>query len=283
MKKILMDCHVHLDEIVVTDSVAAKNLGTQVGEARWSGVPVSHHVRHIEADRLDMIFGIYENPEHVRELRKAVPNCDIRAMFFVRDAVNAKEKFLTDLHGRGLLDAVKVHPVVDNFELTSENLSTVLRVARRFRLPVLYHSDDRRNSMHLTSPQLQRRLVEENPDVLFIIGHGGSYAHPRLCGNNPQTKSYWDGPHSRRILIGKALELAATHDNAYYDLSVATNAIKASLIAKFLNRHSEAAGKILIGTDFPIKFASAQSQLLSLENAGLRKAMIGKVASNRLV
>ena len=277
-----MDCHIHVDEIVVRDSIAAKNLGAEVGRVRWSGVSTDRHVKHVEKDRLDTIFAIYENPESVSMLRKAVPDCNVEAMFFVRSPSNVKEELLIDLYERKLLDAIKIHPVVDNFELKSKNLETVLRVARRFRLPVLYHADDRRNSMHLTSPELQGCLVDENPDVLFIIGHGGAYAHPRLCGNNPQTKSYWDGPYSRKTLIGKALTLAACRDNVYYDLSVATNVIKASLIAEFLNRYPAAAEKILIGTDFPIKFASAQSQLAFLERAGLRKTLVEKIASNRL-
>lgn len=278
-----MDCHVHLDEIVIHDWSAARNLKTEADQVRWKGVSINHHVRHIEKDNLDQIFAIYENPESILKLRDAAPNCDIKAMYFVRDVAGVNENLLADLFKNNLLNALKVHPVVDNFELTSENLQTVLGVARKFRLPILYHSDDRRSSMHLTSPELQKRLVTENSDILFIIGHGGAYAHPRLCGNNLQVESYWNGPHSRKDLINKALELAAEQENVYYDLSVATNVIKASLIAKFLNRQRDASEKILVGTDFPIKFSSAQTQLWSLENAGLKKSLVEKISSNRLI
>ncbi len=286
MKGRLMDCHVHLDEIAVHNPLVAKYFEKQVGESRWKGATIEQVLRHIQKDNLDLIFAIYENPEKILTLRKASPHCDIRAMLFIRDIKNIDEQHLQNLYQNGLLQGIKLHPVIDYYELTADNLSGVLKIAEKFNLPILYHCDDRREFMHLTAPTLQEKLIKGNPGIRFIIGHGGAYVHPRLCGNGGPAKGYWNSgmtPYSRATLIASALNLTARYNNAYYDVTVATNPIKASLIVEFLQKNPTVAEKVLIGTDFPINFSSAQTQLNSLEKAGLKKSLLEKIASNRLV
>ena len=281
-----MDCHVHVDDICICNPQVAKHFKQKVGDVKWKGGTTEQHVRHIEKDNIEQMYALYEKPESVVALREASPHCDVRAMLFVRDVSNVDEQHLEELHKQDLLQGLKVHPVADNYELTTQNLRKVLSVASRFNLPVLYHSDERERFMSLTSPELQEELIRENPEVRFIIGHGGAYAHPRLVGEHPNVKAYWNGskgaPYPRTHLVQSALSLATNHDNAFYDLSIATNAIKAKLIARFVDENPDLAEKILIGTDFPIGFASAQSQLNSLKEAGLKKAYLERIAANRL-
>ncbi len=278
-----MDCHVHLDEIAIHDSKIAEFFGKEVGDVRWPQVSLERHLRHIVDDNIDTEYVIYENPESLALLLR-VADCDVRGMYFVRDIRNPNLALISELYSCGMIRALKVHPVVDHFELTTGNLQKVLGIARNFDLPILYHSDDRKDFMELTSPELQKALIDENPDLTFIIGHGGAYGNSRLVGSK-QALSYWYGlnaPYSRSELVLSALTLSLAHDNVFYDLSIATNRIKAKIIADFVNAHPKAAEKILVGTDFPIHFASAQSQLHSLAVAGMKEKFIMRVAANRL-
>ncbi len=283
-----MDCHVHLNEITIRDPERAKRLGLTLGETVYESVPIENHIKHITKDGLDTILAIYgDDPGRVLALREKVPDCDVKGAFWPRDiSAPSLEEKCDRLYEKNLLQALKVHPVLDNFDLTTENLENVLSVARKYGIPILYHSDDRADGMELTSPARQKKLVEENRDVTFITGHGGAYAHPRLVGNSPAARGYWDGsnnvPYSRRKLVEAALELADKNENVYYDVSICTNRVKAGIIADFVNEHPSAAGKILIGTDFPIMRSSARSQVNALKKAGLKGACLEKIISNRL-
>lgn len=283
-RQALMDCHVHIDEIEIHDPAVAQFFGKHVGDSRWPQVPLEHHLAHIRDDNIDTEYVIYEHPESLTELQKAA-DCDVRGMYFVRDVHNPDVTEISSLYAMGLVRALKVHPVIDHFELTTENLTNILNIARNFSVPILFHSDDRSDQMHLTSPELQRELADQHPDITFIIGHGGAYAHPRLVGSK-QALSYWFGektPYSRNVLVSSALWLSLTRENVYYDLTIATNKIKASLIADFVNTYPKAAEKILIGTDFPINHSSAQSQLRALLQAGVKESLAARIAANRLI
>ncbi len=285
---LIMDCHVHLNEITIRDQERAKRLGIRPGETVHKCASLEDYARHITKDGLDTILAIYDDdPENVLALREKVPDCDVKGAFWPRAPSDPSlEEKCDRLHGKNLLQALKVHPVLDNFDLTTENIENVLSIARKYGIPILYHSDDRADGMELTSPARQKKLIEENGDVTFIIGHGGAYAHHRLVGNSPAARGYWDGSsnalYSRRELVEAALELADKNENVYYDVSICTNRVKAKMIADFVNEHPSAAGKILIGTDFPIMRSSARSQVNALKKAGLKQAYLEKIISNRL-
>lgn len=284
----LMDGHVHLNEITIRDSRRAKLLGIKPGETVHKRASLEDYAMHIAKDGLDTILAIYDDdPGRVLALREKVPDCEVKGAFWPRDPADPSlEEKCDRLYEKNLLQALKAHPVLDNFDLTTENLENVLSIARKYDIPVLYHSDDRADGMELTSPAKQGKLVEENRDVTFIIGHGGAYAHHRLVGNSPAARGYWEGssnaPYSRRELVEAALELADKNENVYYDVSICTNRVKAGIIADFVNEHPSVAGKILIGTDFPIMRSSASSQVNALKKAGLKRACLEKIISNRL-
>jgi len=281
----LMDCHTHIQDIKFRNIETADFFNKKVGDVRWHGVSIESHAEHIRSNNLEVVYAIYENPETLVKLREAAPGCDVRGMFFVRDINYPDKYYIRTLFAKGFIQGLKVHPVIDNFSLTTQNLKNVLDLAREFSVPLLYHSDDRSKFWQLTAPELQEDLVRENPDVKFIIGHGGAYAHPRLVGSHPSVIAYWEGSAqgvSRRKLVTSALELAYLRDNAFYDLTVATNSVKAGIITEFLHKYSEAAEKILVGTDFPVQRAKTVSQLQSLSDAGLRPALLTKIASNRI-
>src|SRR5688572_30386990 len=189
----LMDCHVHIDEIKIHDKEVASYFGKETGEVRWKGASIEMHVQHIKKDNLNVIYAIYENPSSLNDLIYAAPMCDVRGMYFIRNIQKPDTKLIRDLYKKGLIQALKVHPVIDNFELTTTNLKKVLALSREFNVPILYHSDDRNSYWHLTAPELQKNIVKENPDVTFIIGHGGAYAKPRLVGSHPSVVAYWEG------------------------------------------------------------------------------------------
>ncbi|HKC04581.1 MAG TPA: hypothetical protein VKC54_01810 [Patescibacteria group bacterium] len=281
----LMDCHVHIDEIKIHNKQIASYFGHEVGDVRWKGASTELHVKHIQKDNLEVIYAIYENPNSLTDLRSSIPSCDVRGMYFIRNVQNPETKLIRNLYKKGLIQGLKIHPVIDNFELKTENIKEILKLSREFKVPILYHSDDRNSYWHLTSPELQKNLIKENPDVTFIVGHGGAYAKPRLVGNNPSIKAYWEGNEnvvSRKKLVTKALELTTFNDNAFYDMTIATNAFKAKIIADFVNKHSGSEQKILVGTDFPIGLARATSQLNALAKAGMKPSLVQKVAENRL-
>lgn len=280
-----MDCHVHIDEIKIHDLEVANFFNKKTGDVRWKGATIEKHVEHIRKDNLEMIFAIYEDPASLQLLRDAAPSCDVRGMYFIRKPLNPDTEYIRELYQKGYLQGIKVHPVIDSFALTTQNLKPVLSLAKEFNVPVLYHSDDRNKFWHLTSPELQKTIVKENPDITFLIGHGGAYAKPRITGSSPSAVAYWEGNEkivSRRNLVIQALELSRENNNVFYDLTIATNVTKARIIADFINTHPDSAEKILIGTDFPIGLSKAISQINALAKADMRPNLVQKIASNRI-
>jgi hypothetical protein len=278
----LFDCHVHIEEIRLLDPGAARNFGMKVGDVVLEDAGFKKHVQHIRKDKIQKEYVIFENPRSLGALRRAALDCDINGMYYVRDVKGVDMGSVARMYDDGSVQALKIHPVIDNYELTTPNLARVLTLARRFCLPILFHSDDRKDTWDLTSPKKQEKLVTENRDVVFIIGHGGAYANPRLVGDNSMTRAYWEGKIPRKGLLLSALNLALQNDNVYYDLSIATNRIKAGLIAEFTNVNSQVSEKILVGTDYPIKFSSALSQLRALAGAGMKERYVDRIARNQI-
>lgn len=279
----LADHHVHAQEICVHDPEIAEMFSLSVGKARWECPPVERFVQHVERNNLETIWLIYEDRSSFFEIKNAVlsrrPGCTVNGFYFVRRPLYPDEDEIQTLYSEGAVAGLKIHPVNDNFALLPEYVDPVIQVASRYQIPILYHSDDRTQTMHLTSPEYQKQIVSLYPDVTFVIGHGGAYAHPRLVGKSPQTRAYWA---TRGPLVLSALDLSAAHENVYYETSVLTNPVKAKIVADFLCDHPHAALKVLLGTDFPIKSSQTVSQLEALRNAGLSTALIETIAANRL-
>lgn len=153
-----------------------------------------------------------------------------------------------------------------------------MKVAGQLNLPVIFHSDDRAKTMHLTSPENQHEMAVTYPDVRLVIGHGGAYANPRLVGeNNTAAKAYWK---NREALVTAALNLATDYPNVFYETSITTNTTKAKIISEYVENHSSTVPNILSGFDYPCLGARLTSQIKSLETAGLNKDEVSEIAKN---
>lgn len=279
----LADFHVHAQEICVHDKNVADMFSITPGESRWVCPPVKQYVAHVTRNNLDTIWMIYEDVERFTLIRDAIqkerPTCIVNGFYFVRDPLNPNLEYLLDLHGIGLIRGIKLHPINDNYPLLPEFVDPTIAIAQQLNLPIIYHSDDRSLTMHLTSPENQEQLVTTYSDITFVIGHGGAYANPRLVGTSPQARSYWK---TRGPLIQSALKLSFENPNVYYETSVMTNCVKAEIVADFINSHPLMALKILVGTDFPIKSSQVTSQIDALLAGGLSRQLANTIASNRL-
>ncbi len=295
--KSLLDIHTHRESIFSTIPEVIKILKEKASpDAKcWNNATVECFIRHIKKNNLDTLYTIFQNPKAIIELReKNDTECKIKGLYYIKPkrkepystkfVLQPPEDKIHELYEKGLVQGIKLHPVMDYYELTSENLEKVLNVAKELKIPILFHSDDRREFMELTSPDKVENLAKENPGVNFIIGHGGSYAHPRICGSHPAVRKYWQGagaPYSRIELIARALRTSRIYKNAYYDVAICTNRVKAGIIVDFLRHYSKTASKILIGSDFPLGSARTQSQVKALEKAGLPNVLLEKVIKNR--
>ncbi len=281
----LMDCHVHVDDIRVYSEVVAKKLKKNVGDIVHPKTSPERYARHIKENNIEVLFAIYENRQSIIDLKRAVVKCKVEGFYFVRKIDSIDWRLFSNLHRDGILQGIKIHPTLDDFKLTEKNLELILMAARKYKIPILYHSDDRNKFMHLTAPALQEELIKENSDICFIIGHGGVYANPRLCGEGVAAIGYWNGknaPYSRIELVNSALQLALQYDNVYYDLSIASNKTKAALIVNFIRKNPGVVKKILVGTDFPIKFSKTTTQIKALIRAGLDDKFVKQIIENRL-
>lgn len=283
MSEKLADWHVHLQEIRVHNPKIATRFKLQPGTARWVAKTPEQIADYVRQDNLAKMVAIYEDENLLTRLKSAGLDCDIRGIYFIRDVWHPDEAKIATLHQRGLFQGIKIHPVIDNFPLTSSALKAVLPLAREYNVPILFHSDDRIDLWPLTHPDLQHELVSTNPNINFIIGHGGAYGHPRMVGDTRQVRGYWDGTAkapSRKWLIQSALDLACHYDNAWYELSIALNPYKSELIVNQIRRHPGFESKILIGSDHPIKLATAHSQVNALRKAGLSSSVINSIIQN---
>lgn len=282
MSESLADHHTHAQEICVHDEGIARMFALLRGGARWSCPPAHKYVEHVVRNNLDTIWLIYEDIERFIEIRKAIlsriPHCRVMGYFFIRNPLIPDVNKIKKQYKSGLLHGIKLHPVNDNYLLLPQYVDPSIMIAQQLGIPVLYHSDDRAQTMHLTSPKNQQELVSTYPNVRFVIGHGGAYANPRLVGNSAQTRAYWG---TRGPLVEAALLLSA-RKNVLFETSVTTNRIKAEIIASFLKEHPHVATRILVGTDFPIKSSQVKSQIGALKEAGLSSRLLSTIASNRL-
>jgi hypothetical protein len=296
------DVHVHIENM---------------NSKKWR-VPESSEVSKYFKDKDIVEAGvIFEDKKSVNTLRveldKDETECNVVPFYFIHDPKDIDYEELERLYYRGLIKGIKLHPVYDNYPITFEMLGDVLDISKEhMSSPLLIHLDDRRESMHLTSPERLDRFVDEmieNDSITpIILGHSGAYAHPRLVsyeqGSNPPVESYWkkfskevSPQYSRLYLIKHALQLALEYPFIYLDTSTCLNKIKAKLMVDAINSNPTLAKKIILGTDFPVKSqyklikdgstsfqvgATVKGQLHTLWNQGLKKEHLIQIASNKL-
>jgi len=261
----------------------------------WPDPTVATAVRHILHDHIDELWAIVDNHKKFESLRRCAPvTCNLKCFYWMHDVQNPDTILLGRLAKAGLVHGIKLHSQIDNFPMTDEALRRVTRIARKLHLPIIFHSascgreshgpEKEMRDMYLTSPDKYERLIWLNPDIPFVIGHGGAYAMTRLGPTTPPGRAFWDEekrPYSIRFLIQEALRIATSHANAFYDTSVATNPGKAELIADWVNDHPKAAHKVLVGTDHPIQWSRCPTQVAALLKKGLHPSLALVIARNR--
>jgi hypothetical protein len=291
--------------------------GDNIEGRSWKVPSVEDIVEYLIEKRIVQAGYIYENPQSIlfiqTELERREEFCDIVPFYFIHNPFNIDEEGFDKLYTKGLIGGIKIHPVVDQYALTYDNLKAVLRLSKKYGgLPILTHLDDRKESMYLTAPHHLDKLVEDMADrdlqTPLILGHTGAYANPRLVSYperpNKQVESYWlkyteddNPPYSRIYLIKHALQLALEYPFVYIDSSTCLNKIKARIMAKAINNYPILATKVLMGTDFPVRSrskelsdgtesflvgATIEGQLRALWTQGLREENLVQIASNRI-
>ncbi len=267
----------------------------------WPNPTIKAAHRHIKRSNVDEIWIIADTPLKVASFKKNAPrSCKVKSFFWIHDVCNPDALRIERLVKADLVHGIKLHSQVDDFEMTPRVLAKVTAIARRFRLPIIFHTAcdhkddghkpyDEIKDMHLTAPHKYEELIAKNTDIPFVIGHGGAYALTRLGPpQNPEQncpgKHYWredKKPYSLRFLIEEALRISRDYPNAFYDTSVSTNPGKAQLIADFVNANPATAGKILVGTDHPIQLATCPAQVTSLIKKGLHDDLALQIVRNR--
>lgn len=106
------------------------------------------------------------------------------------EALNLVERAVKDWGFKG----VKMHPLLDAYLPDSDVVHPVMELARKLRIPVLFHSGHPPWSL----PWHFGNLAEAFPDVPIVVGHMG---------------------HGHIVYINGALEVARKHDNIYLETS----------------------------------------------------------------
>lgn len=317
---VLADAHVHVDSYPMYNPFVCKSRCRLYGDVSnvWNLDGLEHHLTR---DNVEEAYCIFSDLKSLDAVQERVPQTKIRGWYWVRmptalpDDVKAKfpqwQNVFEEYEERGIVKlkpkldykerdrivkvsydprvyGLKIHPVQDFFQLTEENIKDVLHSAKMLDLAILFHTDDRPETAHLTHPDVYEPIIKNNPGIRFVIGHGGAFAHPRKVGkNNPVARKYWDEkrePFSVGYGIRRALEIAHTYQNAFYETSLSNNRVKAHIIASALKENPELAHSIILGTDYPLGIrATLSGQLKALAKHGkVPEELLITIAGNRL-
>jgi predicted TIM-barrel fold metal-dependent hydrolase len=168
----------------------------------------------------------------------------------------------------------ELHPYIEEYTLTIENVEPVLEEARARNLFVLIHTEDRRPE--LSRGRLVAELANEYQDLTFIMAHSGSYAPPRM----DRPGESWVEPNLVEELVLEAVEVACDHRNVYLETSILASDIKAKALAE------APVSQLLIGCDFPIlegtHWSSLRFQEEQLIRHGLNAGDIEQIHNNAM-
>lgn len=229
------DFHVHLDKIGGIHTTEPPTVAE-----------LTAYVRH---ESIDVIGGIYEQASTLSHF--GIEGLEVIPIFWER---NPRRPGIPNS-----AQAIKLHPFLDKYRLSADQVGPVFDVAASRGLPVLIHSDDR-------TPELSRgaqfaRLAERFPTVSCVIAHSGSYAPPDA--QRPGESTIQIGLLSE--LVEEAIEAASDHQNIFLEISVLASNKKAQLIAARAPRE-----RIILGSDFPIAKGSCGS--LTFQESALIRA-----------
>jgi predicted TIM-barrel fold metal-dependent hydrolase len=166
----------------------------------------------------------------------------------------------------------KLHPYIDRYVFTVDNVLSALLIARERRLPLLVHMEDR--EPELSRGNLMEDVARAFPDLIFIMAHSGSYAP----GASDEPGTTYVEERLVRELVSEAISVAQRLPNVYLETSVLASPVKAELLAKCAPLH-----KLLIGSDFPISKGSFGSVILQerqLVEAGMPEDSVRQIHEN---
>jgi len=162
---VIIDAHMHVDDV----PALGWHLGADLCIERMDEAEIERAVVMTITDLPEV------NPHALELIAEAIRQYPNRLYGFARihpwypDAVSLLERAFTDLHFKGL----KLHPVTTSAHPAGEDTLRLIRTAGEHSAPVLFHCGDEPLSTPLVIAQAARRC----PDVTFILGHMGGYAH----------------------------------------------------------------------------------------------------------
>jgi predicted TIM-barrel fold metal-dependent hydrolase len=243
-----VDCHVHIDRI---------------GAPHKTPPPtVDETVAYTRREEIGLIAAIYEQDAVLETFREA--GIDLFPFFWVRSP--REPKVLASARG------LKLHPYIDRYTLTVENVLPSLLIARERNLPLLVHTDDR--EPHLSRGALLGDVARQFPDLKFILAHSGAYAP----GDPNRPGESYVADDRIRELVSEAIAVAEELPNVWLETSVLASRVKAQLLAT-----TGPVDRIVIGSDFPIckdTFGSVVYQEERLVEAGFSRATLERIHVN---
>lgn len=244
------DCHIHLDRIGGPHKTQPPSVDLFLEYARREGI--------------SLFFAIYELDETLNRFRST--GFDFVPIYWERNPLNPS----VPASAKG----IKLHPYIEEYTLTIENVEPTLEEARARNLFVFIHTEDRRPE--LSRGRLVAELANEYQDLTFIMAHSGSYAPPKM----DRPGESWVEPNLVEELVSEAVEVACSHKNIYLETSILASDIKAKVLAK------APVSKLLIGCDFPIlegtQWASLRFQEEQLMFHGLTASDIEQIHRNAI-
>jgi hypothetical protein len=245
------DCHVHLDRI---------------GQPHKTPPPtVAELVAYAKREDIGLFGAIYEREDTLASFQAA--SLPLFPFFWVRTPLCPQ----VPPSAKGL----KLHPYIERYAFTIENIRPTLLVAIQRQLPLLVHTDDREPAFSRGS--LVAQVAGKFPELRFIMAHSGSYA-PGIVGQLGKSLVTDQLIHE---LVSEAIGVAKQLPNVFLETSILASRVKAALLAR-----EAPLDKLLIGTDFPIcaeSFGSVLFQEQMLIEQGLSRDDLERIHKNALI
>lgn len=157
-----------------------------------------------------------------------VPYINVDPHIFSGDEMSAHIRDMVENHGAG---GVKLHPVLQRFELGDPRMAPAYRTCIDLGIPVLSHSGPARDGSAFGTPKAFAPLLENFPDLTVVIAHLGGGA--------------WT----------EALEVAEAFPHAYFDCCEIMEWLGGSSAPTYeqLGRLIKDIGpeRVVMGSDFP--------------------------------
>jgi hypothetical protein len=228
------DCHIHLDKIG--------------GPHQTEPPTVELFLDYAQREHISLFFPIYESEETLNRFLST--DFSFVPIYWERKPLSPS--IPSSAMG------VKLHPYIENYELTIKNVRPALDEARKRGLFVFVHTEDR--TPELSRGRLVADLAREYRDLVFIMAHSGSYAPPK----HGSPGDSWVESSLVKELVAEAVEVVGSHENIYLETSILASDVKAEIVAR------APISRLLIGTDFPISSGSQFSSLRFQEEQLIR-------------